>query len=206
MEDFFNGLLETILKAERRKAVCRRTGTGLPDQAGNRPRLARRPRAGLVSRRSGGPGNRPVGHYDPSARSSLDRPPEGWRAADDAFRSDPARRGPMTSIGRIPGSADPGSEIAASGAPRGDASASHRTRARRSRKATAGGWLKAPLGAPLPSILLESGGTEQDSGAFRAARTTELAENVQKPTTQTTRRKCQQGAHVRRSDRAPTRR
>jgi len=71
---------ETIPEAERRRGRCRRTGIRpFGPGPGNRERLARRPRTGLVTPRSGGPGLAVRWHYDRLPSMAGRDGDEGWR-------------------------------------------------------------------------------------------------------------------------------
>ncbi len=104
---------------------------------GNPASVARRPRAGFAGRRSGGPGQAVRRHYDRL-------PSMAGRDGNEGGGSRPDR-GP-TRAPLPPGSTAPGTEIAASGAPRGER-VDRKTRRRR--EASNQG---APGGAPSPRL------------------------------------------------------
>ena len=143
---FLEGRLRRLLKAERRKAVPenRHRASGPGRETGFW--LARRPRARLVTSRSGGPGTGIGGDYDPSAGSLLDW---DWRKASsqETRPRDRNRR---------------------SGAPRGDAS-QHMRRARR--KVWTDKWR---LSAPAP-LTFGGAADRTKTRALRAARTMDAA-------------------------------
>ena len=111
------------------------------------------------------------GHYDPSAGSSAGQAAlKGSLAAEARSGVEPARRGRRTQSRASPGSADPGSEIAACGAPRG---AAHRQRCahirngRADRRATPS-ILRGKGKTGVPSASTKNMGDDACLGAERA--------------------------------------
>ena len=150
---------ETIPEAERRRGRAGEQAFALIGPGpGNRERLGRRPRAGLVTPHSGGPGTRPGGITTPLRGASLDWDRSTCFGRAKARQADEAnwRRSLEKKPGRKPGNADPGTEIAANGAPRGAFPSrkreGHASQACRAATPVAQGVSQTPafLGAPLP--------------------------------------------------------